>query len=94
MSINEEMLKKAMGDMDTCKEEVLKAMECLVSEKKIAVRAMLFSTLTVVLHAIHHMSDGDQEEVDDFVKYSLRMISLIEEVHEEVEEEQRTGTTH
>ena len=91
--LNEEMLKKVLGDMDTCKQEILDAMERLVSEKDIRVRPMLFSSLVVILHAIHHMHDGDKEEIDGYVNYAFKMIDMLEESYEEVQE-QRNGTTH
>lgn len=91
--LNEEMLKKVLGDMDTCKQEILDAMDRLVSEKDIRVRPMLFSSLVVILHAIHHMHDGDKEEIDSYVKYAFRMIEMLEESYEEVQE-QSNGTTH
>ena len=51
LMVTEEMLKKVLGDMDTCKEEILGAMDRLVSEKDIRVRPMLLSSLVVILQA-------------------------------------------
>jgi len=90
--VTDEMLTKVLGDMDTCKEEILGAMDRLVSEKDIRVRPMLFSSLVVILHAIHHMHEGDKEEVDGYVKYAFRMVEMLEESYDEMQE--ANGTTH
>ena len=92
LMVTDEMLKKVLGDMDTCKEEILGAMDRLVSEKDIRVRPMLFSSLVVILHAIHHMHEGDKEEVDGYVKYAFRMVEMLEESYDEMQE--ANGTTH
>tara|TARA_Y100000401_G_C8280335_1_gene203077 strand:+ start:644 stop:925 length:282 start_codon:yes stop_codon:yes gene_type:complete len=77
----DEMVDKFFEDLSTVKTHILEAMDKCVEQENVGVRAMLFSSLIICLHANHAMSHdlyGDEFEYETIVEMAKKFVTLNE----------------
>tara|TARA_R100000234_G_scaffold118571_2_gene99299 strand:+ start:1847 stop:2128 length:282 start_codon:yes stop_codon:yes gene_type:complete len=77
----DEMVDKFFEDLSTVKTHILEAMDKCVEQENVSVRAMLFSSLIICLHANHAMSQDlyeDGFEYENIIEMAKKFVTLSE----------------